>query len=590
MSVLCALPVQVPVHRVRATVRCRELGTALHTTVRRLAEHAGDNDELIAAALGLPLRRVANVRAELAHDLALTEREYLMWVDHARGRCLPYSALDGVVVVRGNGEGLVLPVEPPTPASIAKMGLDAAASWDTGGVDGYVEIDAVLDVIADTRGGPPAGGRRLSHVLRLPDVQLIVNGDGEGDGDTAQLPRISLAQHGVENEELTRWLHAHYGAGLTGEIVDLRYIDATAGLPPWLSALNSERETIRGWEQLDPHPQALRELVIDAARTAQDQLALCAPDLRHLPAWLEDALREAVEREVPVVLLPAQAKHVPSQKQGAPLRFTAKQQLADQPGAFCVISDATRAVVHTDAAACLERGEERRPRRQHLLAARTRPAVEGLLGLLKLEAPRRRRPSEKLGLATVKRLLDEALAALGKDLPDGVEASIEPADVRFAAQTLDRYLRADEPPTKGMLTVTAGVAWERVLIATAASLAEAHDSLELLASRWIEPGSATDLDLIVRDRAKRIVWVLDAKNAAPSNQQQGAMLGQLRILSHSARIPTEGWRLMGVIVHRAGRLRRSPHQTEEPKVLRCNLDDLAPLLLAEALPDQRTTA
>jgi len=44
---------------------------------------------------------------------------------------------------------------------------------------------------------------------------------------------------------------------------------------------------------------------------------------------------------------------------------------------------------------------------------------------------------------------------------------------------------------------------------------------------------------------------------------------------------------MGVIVHRVGKLRRSPHQTEEPAILRCNLDDLRRVLLADGFPDQR---
>jgi hypothetical protein len=172
MNVVSAIPLQIPVHRMRATVRCRELGTPLHTTIRRLA-HATDDEELIAAATGLSLRSVARVRAELAHELAPIEREYLMWVDHARARCLPYTALDGVVAVRRKDAGPTLPLEPPTAASLARMGLSAAVSWDSG-IDGHVEIDAVLDVIADARGGAPSGPGSLPHVLRLPDVHLLV--------------------------------------------------------------------------------------------------------------------------------------------------------------------------------------------------------------------------------------------------------------------------------------------------------------------------------------------------------------------------------------------------------------------------------
>jgi hypothetical protein len=52
-----------------------------------------------------------------------------------------------VVVVRGRDSGLTLPVDPPTPASLARMDLSAAASW-ANGIEGYVEIEAVLDARA----------------------------------------------------------------------------------------------------------------------------------------------------------------------------------------------------------------------------------------------------------------------------------------------------------------------------------------------------------------------------------------------------------------------------------------------------------
>lgn len=168
MTVVCAIPLQIPVHRMRVTVRCRELGTALHRTVERLGTHARADTELIAAVTGLPLTQIARVQGELSRALAPIEREYVLWVDHARSRCLPYSALDGVVTVRRRDGGLTLPLEPPTATDLERIGLDAAASWEAG-VDGHVEIAEILDVAADARGG--SGGGPASHVLRLPDTQ-----------------------------------------------------------------------------------------------------------------------------------------------------------------------------------------------------------------------------------------------------------------------------------------------------------------------------------------------------------------------------------------------------------------------------------
>ena len=114
MKTVCAIPLQIPVHRMRVTVRCRELGTAMHRTVERLATQTHADPDLIAAVTGLPLTQIARVQGELARKLAPIEREYVLWVDNARERALPYSALDGVVAVRRRDDGITLPLEPPS--------------------------------------------------------------------------------------------------------------------------------------------------------------------------------------------------------------------------------------------------------------------------------------------------------------------------------------------------------------------------------------------------------------------------------------------------------------------------------------------
>lgn len=210
--------------------------------------------------------------------------------------------------------------------------------------------------------------------------------------------------------------------------------------------------------------------------------------------------------------------------------------------------------------------------------------------LLALSPPPRRRSSEKLGARAIGRMLAQALAALAQELPDGVSASIEPDDERSAAATLDRYEgdpRRGGSPTEGMLAVAAGIVWERIVIATAASLCEAHDELDYVAARWSPPQGGIDLDVIVVDQAKRIVWVLDAKNSAPTNEQQGMMIHQLRVLASDSPFIPHGWKAMGVIVHRAKQLPSPPHQTEQRSILRSALHDLPSLLLADALPEQR---
>ncbi len=583
MSVLCAIPLQIPVHRVRATVLCRELRTPLHTAVRRLSEHAGANSELIAAATGATLARVEQVQGELAHRLAPIEREYLLWVDHARERCLPYEALDGVVVVRGRDGGVTLPVDPPTPASLARMNLSAAASWASG-IDGHVEIEAVVNVLADIRGAWPSGAGRLSHVLRLPDTHLLV-ATTEEDPDELQ---VALTQHASENSELTAWLHDRYGPQLAGDILDLEHLTPHAPPPRWLTELAAP-----GWRYVEPHPAHLRQTLLDITEAAKDRLDLCAPDLTTLPAWLRDALTQTLARGVAVVLHPRKPEHVPKRLgttaplPGEPLPV---QPLPAQPGALCVVADAKRAAIHTDAPACLDRTTSRTPHPQHLRSTAEREAVAELMGLLTLRPPPRRKPSEQLGTRAIRRLLTQALAALAPELPAGVTATIEPDDEQAAAAALDRYNtdpRQTATPTAGMQAVAAGIAWERIVIATAQTLCDEHLQLDYLAARWSPPQGAIDLDVLVADHAKRTVWVLDAKNSTPTNDQQGKLVYQLRVLKNDSDLIPAGWRPLGVIVHRTKQLPASPHQTEQRSILRAALPDLPALLLTDTLPDQR---
>jgi hypothetical protein len=579
MNVVSAIPLQIPVHRVRATVRCRELGTPLHTTIRRLGHFTAD-EELIAAATGLSLKSVARVQAELARELAPIEREYLIWVDHARGRCLPYTALDGVVAVRRKDAGLTLPLDPPTPASLARMGLSAAASWDSG-IDGHVEIDEVLDVIADARGGAPSGPGSLPHVLRLPDVHLLVYFENVRPYER----RIALTQHAIEDPELTRWLHEHYGPSLTSDILDLRHICEARALPPqWLADLIDRSQadgTGRPWELIEPHPYRVRQAVSDVVEAATDRLDVCAPSVRELPEWLRQALAGARERDVSVVIRPAQAED-PPRRLDALLSV-----LPGQPDALCVIADTGHAAIHTDSMACLDRGEDRSPHPQYLALTHARSAVGALLEMLALTVPTQRKPSERLGPQAVRGMLVQALAKLEGELPDGVNATIEPDDERAAAATLDRYHHRGGSPTEGMHAAAAGIAWERIVIATATDLCERHDQLEYLTARWSPPQGGIDLDVILADHAKRLIWVIDAKNAKPTNEQEGKMVHQLRVLANESHTIPEGWRAMGMIVHPSRQLSTSPRQTEQPTILRASIQDLPHVLLAEVLPDQR---
>jgi hypothetical protein len=81
--------------------------------------------------------------------------------------------------------------------------------------------------------------------------------------------------------------------------------------------------------------------------------------------------------------------------------------------------------------------------------------------------------------------------------------------------------------------------------------------------------------------------VIDAKNRTPAAEQEGKMIYQLRILRTASDFIPEHWHALGLIVHPARHLSSAPHQTEQPEILRCNLHDLASLLQADTLPEER---
>jgi len=65
MTVLGAIPIQIPVHRIRVRVKCLAIGGPVHAAALRLADLWGDSPEEIAEVLGLPIARVQ----QLLHDL-----------------------------------------------------------------------------------------------------------------------------------------------------------------------------------------------------------------------------------------------------------------------------------------------------------------------------------------------------------------------------------------------------------------------------------------------------------------------------------------------------------------------------------------
>lgn len=588
---VCAIPIQIPVHRIRVTARCLATGGPVHTAALRLSDYWGEGPEEIAEVLGLQIPRTEQLLADLTRGGEPIEREFVLWVDHARENVLPYSALSGVAVKPSRYGPFTLPVDPPTPQRLQHMGLDTGLSWDLG-LEGHVEVIEVIDVIADIR-----NNKALPHVLRLPDTQLLIaerkpKPSTERDttesaattGEAAAATptyKFSVTQHATIDPQLTGWARNLYADDLT-KLVASSELATTAGP----AKQDPTGPTSHGrWETLEPHPSVLREQISEAAQSAQERLIIAAPDLRYIPTWLQEIISDTHERDVQIVLCPGQPDLALTK---APFQFTtspAPGRRQTQP--LTVLADDAHAIAHSDPDAILDRRAS--PTRQRLHTTHNDGAISAVLDRLRLKRLRPRAPRHKPSPQTIATMLRHALADLQSELPKSVKASIQPEDERFALETIDRQ-RNPENPSGAARKTAAGIAWERVLATLAHHLTTKHDQqLQVIAERYKPPNARIDLDLIIADAQKGIVWVIDAKNASPTNDQLHKMKAQLHLLKQAPDL-TKGRPAIGVIVHRKHQLDTSPQPTEHHNILRATPQRLPDLLLAKRLPGQRLQA
>jgi hypothetical protein len=551
---ICAIPIQIPVHRIRVTARCLATGGPVHTAALRLADYWGESPEEIAEVLGLRIPRTERLLADLELGGEPIERDFVLWVDHARENVLPYSALSGVAVRPSKYGPFTLPVDPPTPQRLQHMGLDAGLSWDLG-LEGHVEVLEVIDAVADIR-----NNKALPHVLRLPDTQLIIAerkpkpGTEHDPTDEAATPtyKFSVAQHGVIDPQLTGWARNLY-------IDDLEKLIRSSELATTASAQTERQDpadlTSRGrWQTLEP-----------------------PPDLRNLPTWLQETLSDTHERDVQIVLCPAKDDLTPKK---APFEFTTSPDPSRRAQPITLLADDRHAIVHSDPDAILDRRAT--PTRQRLHATHDDGAISAMLDRLHLKRLRSRAPRHKPRQQTIATMLRHALTDLENELPKTVTPQIQPTDEQFALDTIARQ-RNPENPDSAARKIAAGLAWERALITLAHHLAGEHEQLQIMAERWKPPGVNLDLDLILADERKGTVWVIDAKNATPTNDQLHKMQAQLRFLQKAPEL-TKGRPITGVIVHRKRQLDPPIQPTEHDKILRATAQRLPDLLLAKRLP------
>jgi len=563
MTVLCAIPVQIPVHRIRVRVQCLATGGPVHTAALRLADYWGEAPEEIGEVLGLPIPRVEQLLTDLANGGEPIERDFVLWVDHAREHVLHYTALTGAAVKPEKDGPLTLPADPPTPAMLANMGLDAPLSWDLG-LGGHAEVLDIEDVHADIR------DRTLPHVLRLPDTQLLIT-----TNDPASTAfDFSVAQHATIDSQLTAWARANHADTLQA-LVETADLGATEKTIRELADIAAHGK----WQPIDPHPARLREQITQAAENAERRLAIAAPDLSHIPAWLSEILTDAADRDVQVVLCPTQAELVPKR---ADFSFMAGAA-PNQTGALALLADETHAVLYSDPPACLDRPAK--PARQHLHATRDREAIAWLRESLALKPLAPSAPRRPLTQTTIAAMLRQALDDLRSELPAGVDAAIQPEDERFAIETLERH-PGREQPTQAARKAAAGIAWERVVMTRMRALAAEPNRLQIRAERLRPHGARIDLDLIVTDNTKNLTWIIDAKNADPNADQLAKMQTQLRLVRADPALHRKR-RVIGVIVHRRAQLDPPIQPTEYQAIMRATLQALPGLLLAGRLPGEQ---
>jgi len=243
MTVLCSIPVQIPVHRIRVTAKCLATGGPVHTATLRLMDYWGESPEEIAEVLGLEIPYVQRLIRQLEQGGEPIEREFVLWVDNARGRILPHTALTGVAVKPIRGGPHTFRLEPPlSKDGLTSMGLQAGLSWDLG-LEGYVEALEVSDVRTDIR--DPS----LPHVLRLPDTQLVIR-SGQADAHPWE---FAVTQHGVHEPQLTAWAQTNYAKDLLDLVRDSE-LRSPYRPPSHLTQITGDGQ----WQQLEPHPRRMR--------------------------------------------------------------------------------------------------------------------------------------------------------------------------------------------------------------------------------------------------------------------------------------------------------------------------------------------
>lgn len=546
-AVVSAIPLAVPVFRMRATLACRDIGSPAHRAAEQLLE-LGCPLEDIAATLGLRLDQATRIVEQLEGTGGVTVHDLRVWLDVGHKAVL--TAEDGLDVVPSVYERDLarLPVLPPQ-ASELQPGAFSRAASDRAGPRARLEVATLVKLEPDLGASAAA-----DHVLHLTDTSLAVGPEG-----------LEVHWHGVPDPGLTKFAskalaHPGFAPGwerltpLAAEVAAERLRESTS-----LSPADSYG--------LDLDPAEMRDRLLDLVHGARKQVLVGVDSAQpRLPDWLLDALHAVVDRGVDAILLVGQ----PGRLKGR--RISRLRLLRSKPpcGAL-VVRDGDRAIAHSDPRAFGAPASIAELEAQAAIEVHRPERVRALVEALGLQVPDvPRRAAER----SVRELASEALTVSLRqqaETLEGLSAQFDQDDVAAFSDQMER-LFVHPGDRKRVGQIAAGVAWERAVHSVCIGLAARHANLVVDYLRWAPEEGGIDLDIVMRDLTSKTWWLIDAKHALPMSKHVALVGKQQRVARKHGLIP-DGWKVCGLIVHpRSGR--PLPKLTNVRWVERVTLDQL----------------
>jgi hypothetical protein len=559
-DVLASALIGAPVYRMRAEIAYRELGSAAHRAVERLLA-IGVPEPEIAALLGLRTEQVDVLGKELGGEHGQRVTELRVWIDPAHDGVL--TSQEGLDLVPSSRyrDTPMLPVYPPAAGDLSTERF-ARAARARNPQHSRLVVDEVRSLTADTLPGTALqpGDRRsrdaADHVIFAADTYLLVR-------SFRGQPLIEVHDAELLDEELTAIARGTLWGqpGLSAErLTPAARAQAQESLYTTLAATRQEAYEV----PLDP--ATVRDRLLTLIEESNDQLLVVAErPFKAWPGWLGDAYEEARRRGVRCVA----RDNVKPKGTEPPPRL---------PGCGIVaVRDDARALAHCDAHLIGGGWTLEALTGQACLEVHESSAVRRLLGRLEVEPPRPRvRPAPRSLRDIAAEEMRKALEDQRRDLPIDIPVAIEDSDMTAFVEQVERNGIRNDNLAK-LKNVASGTVWERVLYATCCALAARRPELSVEDMRRAPPAGNIDLDVIVRNVEHRVWWVLDAKRATPSKDNERKMKLQLKTAAREGWIP-EGFTARGLVVHPSDA--RFQPTTFDERVLRATLARLEAMLVS----------